>query len=180
MATKYRLPCHDDAFVAVDASQAGLSVTCPCGEEVQVPTWRELSGLERIEQAPDRATAGRARDAAPSTWNAQKGMIFLGLVILAGGAASATYWYSTIPTDQPIQVNYEGIREHVESLTLLDSMKEWEEMRKGIPKGELPPMAYFLHQQESHLRWTYISLAGCAIGIVLCGIGMTTGGKPRR
>jgi hypothetical protein len=178
MATKYRLPCHNDAYVAVDASQAGLAVTCPCGEDVQVPTWRELSRLQPVEDVADRATAGR-RATGGSTWSPQKGLIFLGLVILVGGGASAGYWNATIPTEKPIQVNYEGISKHVDSLTLLESMQDWSELRKGLSRGELPPMQMYLAMQEAHRRWTYISLGGCAVGVVFCAIGVATGGKSR-
>jgi hypothetical protein len=176
MATKYRLPCHDDAFVAVDASQAGLSVTCPCGKEIQVPTWRELSRLKRVGDTSDRDTA-RRKAAGSSTWSPQKGLIFLGLVILVGCGASAAYWYATMPTEQPIHVNYEGIRDHVQALTLIESMKEWSELRKGLSKGELPPMQMYLAMRETHRRWTYVSLGGCALGAALCILGLTTGGK---
>jgi hypothetical protein len=110
-------------------------------------------------------------------------MIFLSLVILAGSGASAAYWYATMPTEQPIHINYDGIRDHVQSLSLTDSMKEWSELRQGISKGELPPMQMYLDMRETHWRWTYISLGGCALGVVLCVIGLTTGKKadrPRR
>jgi hypothetical protein len=179
MATKYRLPCHEDAFVAVDASQAGLSVTCPCGKEVQVPTWSELSRLDRVEAALDDKSTGRGAD-APSTWSPQKGLIFLGALILIASAASATYWWVTMPRKEPIFVNYDGIREHTESLTLTDSMKEWDELRKGMPEGELPPMRMYFAMQETHGRWTYVSLAGCVVGAALCLTGLATGGKSGR
>ena len=152
MATKYRLPCHEDAFVAVDASQAGLSVTCPCGKEVQVPTWRELSRLDRVEAETDDASDRHGAE-APSTWSPQKGLIFLGALILIASAASATYWWVTMPRKEPIFVNYDGIREHTEALTLTESMKEWDELRKGMPEGVLPPVRMYWHICLTMKRW---------------------------
>ncbi|MCA9101259.1 MAG: hypothetical protein KDA63_08925, partial [Planctomycetales bacterium] len=124
--------------------------------------------------------AARRRSDDSSNWTPQKGLIFLGLVILVFSSALAGIFGMSMPSEQPIHVNYDSIRERANALSLNDSMKEWHDLRGGLRKDELNSMVRFRAIQESYRRWVYISIGGCVIGALLCIIGVATSGMSLR
>ncbi|VTR90866.1 unnamed protein product [Gemmata massiliana] len=51
-----QIPCGCGQTVTVDSSQAGLTVQCPCGREVEVPAWQRPPGGEDRERAGSGAS----------------------------------------------------------------------------------------------------------------------------
>jgi hypothetical protein len=81
MAAQYLLPCECGKTTPIDTSQAGSSVTCVCGNHLEVPSLRAIRELTPQVQATD---AGKYQ------WNQTAGLTFAsGLVIalIGGGAA---------------------------------------------------------------------------------------------
>ena len=65
---KYLLPCDCGKSVSIGASQAGQTVSCMCGQALDVPAMREIRQLEPDEQS-ETSTGGRR-------WNATFGAFF--------------------------------------------------------------------------------------------------------
>jgi hypothetical protein len=86
----YLLPCSCGEQSVVSTAQAGGTIRCACGAELQVPTMRGLRELEPLE--PHSAAAGRA-----VTWDDQHRVAFL----LALGALTclgvAIYLWTLLP-----------------------------------------------------------------------------------
>ena len=86
----YLLPCSCGEQSVVSTAQAGGTIRCACGAELQVPTMRGLRELEPLE--PRSAAAGRA-----VTWDDQHRVAFL----LALGALTclgvAIYLWTLLP-----------------------------------------------------------------------------------
>ncbi len=76
----YLLPCTCGKKIGVTKSQAGQTVRCTCGTELEVPTLRNLSELERV------GTRGVAKT---TTWTNRHRLVFsLAIVALAGVLAA--------------------------------------------------------------------------------------------
>ncbi len=75
MSNQFKLPCPSCSTIhIVSQSQAGETLACDCGQIVLVPTLRELRDLERAEDATS--------DKTPPDWNVQRGLLFVGGIIL--------------------------------------------------------------------------------------------------
>lgn len=87
---EYLLPCSCGEQTVVSTAQAGETIRCACGAELQVPTMRGLRELEPLERSS--ATSGRA-----VTWDDQHRVAFL----LALGALTclgvAIYLWASLP-----------------------------------------------------------------------------------
>jgi len=58
----YKLPCSCGLFVPVETNQAGRSLSCSCGQQLQVPA---LSGILKLEPVPVREVR-KIENAVPS------------------------------------------------------------------------------------------------------------------
>jgi len=47
----YKLPCSCGLFIPVETNQAGLSLNCSCGQQLQVPSF---SGILKLEHIPEQ------------------------------------------------------------------------------------------------------------------------------
>jgi hypothetical protein len=86
--SKYLINCPCGKQVQVDVGQAGGKVTCACGNELDVPTLRNLRHLPQAEPDTAHASAG---------WNPRKGIIAASLIIAGLLAAYAGWNYLTEP-----------------------------------------------------------------------------------
>ena len=80
--SKYLLTCECGKKIPVDVGQAGGSVTCSCGAQLDVPALRNLRNLPLAQ--PE---AARSR----TPWNASKGFTAAGLIV-AGLLAAFALW----------------------------------------------------------------------------------------
>lgn len=182
MKTSYLLPCQCGKKIEVDANQSGLAVRCQCGVEHAVPTLRGLSSLERVA-APTVAAAPTTR----SGWGLRQGLVFLGLVVIAGSLLGwFALWY-TLPEPMTLKENYQEInREYIGNLTPETLIAEWDRYRKSIVEPELAQGMdiYLLYESNYHNSLLLVAIAA-ATGIVLVVIGLCLrpapkSGMPRR
>lgn len=103
VSVRYLLPCACGKTIAVGPSQAGGSVTCECGQGVEVPRLRDLRELP-VEA--DTANTGKG-------WSFRMGVLSAGLV-LAALLAGAAGWFEINEPDPPAPFNAEARAEVVD------------------------------------------------------------------
>ncbi len=108
---KYQLPCPAcGTKLPVEASQAGQMLVCKCGQQLDVPSIRELRRLEPIVE----------ETVAAPTWNKRKGLAFLGTAIVLIAAGVAAVLLARRPSlegaDKPAVVDSNAIRKEIDSL----------------------------------------------------------------
>jgi len=95
MAARYLLPCECGNTTPVDMSQAGGSVLCGCGKQLEVPSLRAIRELPRLSEAAD---------VHKYQWNPAAGMTFVSGVVIAfvgAGVALAMHLNSLVVPELP-------------------------------------------------------------------------------
>ncbi len=161
MSIRYLVPCTCGRKHPVEATQAGQTLQCPCGQAVSVPTLQQLKGLPR-EEHPEPAAP------SPRTSLAQRLMLIGGIVLLAGaGLSAAVYW--TRPRWLPYEM-----------LSPVESLVVWRLYTRG-PQIQLSPAEREFHTLcQRNSRWLAITLAIAAIGAVVFGAGLVVAGRSGR
>jgi hypothetical protein len=88
--SNFRLPCDCGQSVSVSVSQAGQTVRCSCGAQLEVPT---LRGLQKL--APADATSIVKRRAA---WENRQRVIFSLVLISFCALALGAYLWANVPS----------------------------------------------------------------------------------
>lgn len=78
----------------MSVAQAGLTVGCECGQQMEVPTRGALAGLERRGEA----TVAAGRPARP-VWGPRQGLMYVGCVAAVVFLAAGTYLWLNPPED---------------------------------------------------------------------------------
>jgi len=156
MTTQYLLSCTCGQTTIVTASQAGETLRCNCGQDLEVPTMRGLRGLEQVEQGADERPL----------WTAQQGMIFLGLVIMLAGLAFSAYLYWNVPVmDESLA------RLEIERLTPAESFRSWRELRREPGNSRSYWVDIFANRINTLWRWIFVGLAVAVAGVVVVAAG---------
>ena len=170
MNAVYLLPCPCGQKVRVDAGQAGAKVTCACGKQLAVPTFRALKELEA--EAPAVSAAARGAIEAPS-WTAGRGMLFsFGLLISVIAAVLICYhayvcWVTRDGGEPMRQSHLEEMRHSVENLTAVDAVLEFQKMAQaGLTVDGVPPWSYITEKRDTSFRWLMGALITLAVGLV--------------
>jgi hypothetical protein len=174
MATNYLLPCSCGKRNTVDSGQAGLNVRCECGAELNVPTLRGLSSLERVEAAPRAAAAVPAK-----VWGPRQGLIFLGSAILVAAAAAAFFFWWRMPEAPSLDPNYQEYnRAFIDSKSPEELMEFWRECQVGItqPMWEMQLDSYDRIVGEL-TQWEMLVGGVAAVGSILIAVGLTMRSK---
>ena len=87
MSIRYLLPCLCGKKIPVDRAQAGQTIQCECGADVEVPTLLGLRSLEMIEEESPTTTR--------SGWGVPQGLTIVGGVITLGAVAACSYIAAT-------------------------------------------------------------------------------------
>lgn len=134
----------------------------------------ELARLEAVTEA----------DVAPaSAWGLRHRLTFLGGVLLVAGAALAAAVYGTLPPAPDLPKTADAIRHRAESLSLMESVREWVDLRQGLDRR--PPMEEREHREHlaAAQRWFYVAAAiGVAgLGAMATALAMRPAGpSPRK
>jgi hypothetical protein len=166
----YLLPCTCGKKLGVTKSQAGQTVRCACGKELEVPTLRGLSALERV------GTPG----AAPNkSWNNRHRVAFLLAIAALVGVLTAGYLTIDLPAPLP---EFEMVE--VDEMTPFSNvMAVYEELKKGI-EGAVPPITAEMRAMEREREmklWgirVALTAAGCA-AIAALAVQLSSGGRKR-
>lgn len=151
MSKKYLLPRPSGSPVVVDVSQAGRVIEGPGGEEIQVPTYRELVRLEPYVD-PDAEKQ--------SDWNPRTGIAGLGGLILAAGVAFALLaWFS-----KPQPPNF---RPMPPNITPADTLDLWQAIKDaGLQDDDLVTITYryqTMHYESKLIIATSLVVVGAVV-----------------
>ncbi|HEX7450492.1 MAG TPA: hypothetical protein VF306_23230 [Pirellulales bacterium] len=174
MKTSYLLPCQCGKKIEVDANQSGLPVRCQCGAEHAVPTLRGLASLERAAPPASAAAGASAGGGSRPGWGLRQGLVFLGLVIIAGSLLMWLFLWSGMPEPITLKDNYRELnREYIEHLTPETLLAEWDRYRKDIAEPELAQgMELYQAFESNYYHSLSIVAIVAAVGIVLIVIGL--------
>lgn len=174
MSVRYRLPCRCGQTVLVERSQAGLTVTCSCGAQLEVPTIRGLAQLESLQSSPDKLG-----------WTAQYGLLLIGALIalLAGGAVGwrVVKQGPDLYSEESIDAFVNEAAMKTDRMTPGEVVLQWQALRE-LPYLEDPSIKkqYYAVRSE-YQRWTWVLAGIAAAGVLFCVIVAATGaGQPAR
>ena len=154
MARDYLLPCTCGRTHRISSRQAGSTLTCSCGANLEVPTMREMGRLE-----PAAATTAVRH----KPWGLRQGLMFLGLVIAGVGFVAGCY-FSLIVMPSPQETDVP--QGWIDALAPAQAWQIWGDFRHGMPRGKPDPLlAHLIGQRDQaergvHFAWTVIALGG--------------------
>lgn len=151
MKTKYLLPCSCGQDIPVEATQAGDTIACACGESVAVPALRELTSLPRAE--PTAPTQFRRPTAA---WGGRQRRLLLGAVIALIGLILLSIVYYRRP-----------ILHDVKEMRPLQTWTLWQELRLGADRRPSPGAKEYTERATWYRRWVGVTATLTAVGVLL-------------
>lgn len=161
MTTRYWLRCACGRQVAVEATQAGETIPCACGNCLSVPTLRELS--QSVPIVSSQAKPIRRKSAF---WDRRHARVFLGGLVLLGalGAWATLEWLRPRPIDltrlPPVQV-----------------WAVWQNLRQGPERNLTPAERYYVDQQGLFRTSQMIVLTCGAGGLLWMAFGYVLPGR---
>jgi len=183
MKAVYLLPCSCGKKIPVDAGQAGARISCECGQQLNVPTFRSLKNLE---QAAPVAVMNAA--AAGSSWSTTRGIFFsLGMLATVVAALVIAYnlffWLSLLGEgDAWKDAHLQEMQAGVDYLSPADAVAEFQAMAdKGLTVDGIPPWSSINNVRDSSRSWVTAGLIALAMGVVLLFASLLSGrsAKPR-
>ena len=166
MPVKYLLECSCGNKIPVVASQAGQSVTCSCGQVLDVPTLMKLKQLETIEDAPNRGSSLSNPD-VPSNWGIAQGLITIGLLITIASLIWLVYVITKKPPAPKEIFKTEIIEQRIDDMTLLETLHVWSGLQQNIRQKMPIDRQYLAAMKVYHIR------LGVAIVLVVAGVCLT-------
>lgn len=159
--SSYLLPCVCGEKTPVTASQAGQSVRCACGAQLEVPTLRGLRDLAPADSVavPTRSWSNRHRSSFVAFVLALAAFAVSGLLALKLPPAA------TVATDQQIE-------EVFEKGSTAEIYATYQELQKGI--AHIGPEESAIHQyleQRISLLWGIRVMAALGVlGLVAAAV----------
>lgn len=170
MPTRFKLPCGQCGHVhPVSPTQAGETLPCDCGHSILVPTLREMRALEPLE--PPRS------DRTSADWDLQRGLLFVGGVVLLAIAALTTWklWPQrhALVTTQP---EMKQLEVDIPNLKPIEAWEVWE-YRPGLRKLtlEFRNTPEYLENRKKYRELSYLLYAawfGAAVGLAMIGVSL--------
>ncbi len=160
--SKYLLPCECGKNNQVDVSQAGQQIRCECGQLVEVPT---LRGVRELERSDEPITESRKS----TEWDATRGMIFAGsLLLFVIGAATSYFGYDGLrkTPNIPREVEQEEFATAVDDLSIVEAYELW----KTVQESGLGPRGNNVYVNIRAFRSRRQRIL--TTGIVLCVVGL--------
>ena len=177
MPDKYQLPCSCGKLVLVEPIQAGETVRCECGNELEVPTMRLIRLLPR---APRTEPARAAR----RSWPLMYGLLFAaGLTTTVAGLAVAGYYQwgrSRLHTEETRWDDITAAERMIDKMPVDVAWEEWIQVR-DFGLGVQQPPEFMIHRHVSRI-WRKFVLGGLGVaglGLLLIGLAIVLP-RPRR
>jgi len=158
MSNVYWLPCDCGERHPVGVRQAGQTIVCSCGAELEVPAYGALANLEEAAAEPGSEGEGLAGSPRRSQWGLRQAGMFLGLVMLLGGLAWAGYLEATKPRLVPI-----------EQMEPLQTWMLWQELRVGADRFPSPQVKFYSLALKQNRYWLAIALVTAGLGLLVIG-----------
>lgn len=163
MTIEYLLPCTCGEKLAVDRSQAGLSVRCRCGAELAVPTLRGLAALER---APAEAEPSQEWGPRQALWLAG------GWVAALGVLAVVVLWlmaprYPQSQIDEQLEIVRRAA--DIEAMTPKQALDLWNALAEGLNRQTPPGIVAYGEAAVIYRSRMRMALVVAGAGLVLLG-----------
>jgi hypothetical protein len=147
--SKYLLTCECGKKIPVDVGQAGGSVSCSCGAQLDVPALRNLRHLPPAEHETVPAR---------TPWNARKGIAAAGLIVAGLLAAYALWDRFTEPEVvrfDPVR-QIDAVNEGLEKMTPAQAWHFWIHVYQPLAKSGFTvaedPRTAAIEQHVAHRR----------------------------
>jgi hypothetical protein len=169
----FLLPCACGQKTEVSVAQAGQSIRCACGAQLDVPTLRGLRALAGSE--PVQRAAGTR---PPRVWNNWHRVALLLILISACSFAAGGYMAVTLPPAAVLPTPDE-IGEWFETSSHVDVRKAFEDLKKGLPTAPIAPDP--IEERRKWMLWGItIALAIGALGLAAAPIVLAHSGGEKR
>jgi hypothetical protein len=157
--SSYLLPCSCGQHVPVSIVQAGQSVRCACGAQLQVPSLRDLRALANVETSGGTPT----RTHRLRTWDDRHRLAFLLCLAALCGLAISAYWALRLP-ELVTRATPRQIEEWFQQSPPSEIFKMYEDLQRGLQ----PTQVVIAGQAErnSMLWGIRIALAISALGLI--------------
>ncbi|MBI2477798.1 MAG: hypothetical protein HYV60_03865 [Planctomycetia bacterium] len=159
--SKYLLPCECGKGIAVDVKQAGQQIACECGKLLEVPT---LRGVRALQPAREIESSSRKT----SEWNASRGMIFAGsLILLVIGGAVSFFGYDGLRSTPDIsrEVEMKSFDQSIDDMSLDETYETWKQVREhGLGVRGQNMFVNIRTYRAGRQRMLTIGLALCIVG----------------
>jgi hypothetical protein len=163
VSVKYLLPCRCGQQVVVEPREAGETTVCSCGQSLAIPTFLEMSALERASEETAPAASG-------SSWGWAQRIVLLGAILLLAAVAISVLAYKTRPI-APIDVfDPEAVQRGIGNWPPGQTWLMWENLKQvGLIQRSNP-------KYEARVALFRVELAAIVVltlaGIALLGVGM--------
>ena len=155
------LPCPQcQNRLRVEASQAGQSLRCSCGADVEAPTLRGLAELEPIVEAEHRR----------SGWGAKQGLALVAAVAAVFALAGAGYieWSVFGKVVQPEPDVKRAAVQQIESMSPGEAWYFWQTLKAGLHDPKMPEIL----AQEKRARFWQRTLLVVAAAAAVAAVAM--------
>jgi hypothetical protein len=168
VSVKYLLPCRCGQQVVVEPREAGETTVCSCGQSLSIPTFLEMSALERAPEETMPTTG--------SAWGWTQRIVLLGAMLLLTAIAVGVLAYKTRPI-APIDVFdpeavQRGIKDWPPGYTwwAWENMKQMGLIQRSNPKYE-SAVVLFRVEEATAVVLTLAGIALVALGMKKKGVG---------
>ncbi len=127
MSERYLLPCRCGQQITVEPRQAGETVVCGCGQQLQVPRLREVMALEP-------APAESAPPPSAAVWGWRQMIRLIGVILLAASLVIGGVLFLNRPVSQSQRRSPEQLKRYAHKLTPLETWGHWEWAKKGVDR----------------------------------------------
>ncbi|MBN1590740.1 MAG: hypothetical protein JW888_14600 [Pirellulales bacterium] len=134
MSTKYLLPCECGKNIPVESVQAGQTVRCACGRDMDVPTLLKLRSLETVEDESQGRTTAR--------WGVFHALAIVGATVVLATFVALVYFHWNQPVPPKDLYTEQIIERDINHLTLLRSYDVWEQLRHALRDSRPVDKAY--------------------------------------
>jgi len=145
LVNKYYIPCSCGKRISVDTRQAGQTVVCECGTNLEVPTLRQLAQLaERVDPPPT---------VARKPWGPRERVLLFGLMLALAGIAWSGWGLLTWPA-------------HLRA-TPMQTMVLWDSLARGRMDADPAPWSQYEQQRVTARTRIQQGLGFAALGLLV-------------
>ncbi|MBM4087940.1 MAG: hypothetical protein FJ276_00705 [Planctomycetes bacterium] len=163
---RYKLPCSCGHTLVIDVAQAGGSMRCRCGRDLEVPALRHIRQLDLATDDP--GVTGRRG----ASWGLRQGALFAaGAVLIAIGLTAAAYyqWHRwRLDVDAVAWENLDEELKMIDQASINQCWTTWLKIRDAEIGPYNPPE--FIMNRAVSAAWLKIVIGGlsvAALGLVL-------------
>ena len=174
----YLLTCTNcEQPIPVEVAQAGETVRCDCGAEIQVPSMREIRGLP-TDADPTAVEECNEVYGLPmqSSLARQRYLFAAGFLVAVISAGMAGFYYFAAARIQVEGVHRDQMDQGdrlIDALTPEGAYEAWKMLRiQGIGDQKRPDYVLQEKKKEGYMRKMGVALYVFAFGLLVMGIGV--------